>query len=450
MQKQGLDYKKTFLIGFGFFGISVMWTLYNSFVPIFLQAGNPLFDPKNAAGTNGFGLDPGPTGIVMTLDNVAAFFILPLIGLWSDRIWTRFGRRMPFILVLVPIAVVAFMAIPLAASLVPAELNGQTAQLGVPLALFMVVVGIFLLAMAGFRTPVIALMPDLTPSPLRSKANGVINLMGGVGTLAATLGAAALYRLGHGVPFLAGGALMILAAVVLFVFIKEPRELAEAAQEEKGLGVFRGVQRVPDESRRSLFLLMGAIFCWSVGYNAVETFLSSYGVNVLGMSPGQAALLLGAASLSFLIFAIPSGFIAGWLGRRRTIIIGLAIFGALLVANFFLKSKMLVWGVLGIGGMAWALVNINSLPMVVDIAASAADLGTYTGLYYLASQAAAVVGPIVNGYIVQWGGNNYNLIFVVTPAFFLLAILCMLGVTRGEAQPETKLSASDALSAVGD
>jgi MFS family permease len=430
-QKPRLDYKKTLLIGFGFFGISVMWTLYNAYVPIYLQAGHTGFD---AQGEIGFGLAPGLTGVIMTLDNIAAFFLLPLIGVWSDRIWTRFGRRMPFILVLAPVAIVAFLLIPIAVGMIPVELSGQVDQLGSQLAVFMLAVGLFLLAMASFRTPVIALMPDLTPSPLRSQANGIINLMGGVGTLIATLGSGLLYKMGRMTPFAFGGVLMAIAIVVLFLFVKERKELQVEAKEDEGLGALRGIRRISPEARRSLALLMGAIFCWFVGYNAVETFLSSYGVSELGMSPGTAPLLMGVASLAFLIFAVPSGYIAARFGRRRTIITGLAIFGALLVLNFFLRNPMLIWPIMAIGGMGWALVNINSLPMVVDISASDADLGTYTGLYYIASQLAAVVGPIVNGYIVEWGNNNYNLIFVATPAFFLLAILCMVGVTKGEAK----------------
>ncbi|MBN1259494.1 MAG: MFS transporter, partial [Anaerolineae bacterium] len=259
-------------------------------------------------------------------------------------------------------------------------------------------------------------------------------LMGGLGTVLATLGSGILYGLGRPVPFLFGGVLMAVAVAMLFFFVKERRETAMEVREDEGLGVLRGIKRVSAESRRSLFMLMGAIFCWFVGYNAVETFLSSYGVTVLGLSTGAAPLLLGAASITFLAFSIPSGYIAARLGRRRTIITGLAIFGVLLVANFFLRNATLVWPIMAIGGMGWALVNINSLPMVVDTAASDADVGTYTGLYYLASQAAAVVGPTLNGYIVEWGGGNYNLIFVVTPIFFLLAIFCMLGVTKGEAK----------------
>ena len=428
-----LDYKKTFLIGFGFFGISVMWTLYNAYVPIYLQSGSPTF---NAPGEVGFGLGAGLTGVIMTLDNIAAFFLLPLIGLWSDRVWTRFGRRMPFILVLAPIAIVAFILIPVTVQMIPPELSGQVDQLGTPLALFIIAIGVFLAAMACFRTPVVALMPDLTPSPLRSQANGVINLMGGVGTLIATLGSSFLYGMGRLVPFAFGGVLMGAAVLMLLFFVREPREFKTAAHEDEGLGALRGIKRISPEARRSLAFLMAAIFCWFVGYNAVETFLSSYGVSELGMSTGTAPLLLGVASLAFLAFAIPSGYIAARFGRRRTIISGLAIFGLLLVANFFLRNATLIWAVMAVGGIGWALVNINSLPMVVDISASDADLGTYTGLYYIAAQLAAVAGPMINGYIVEWGGGDYNLIFVVTPAFFALAILCMLRVTKGEAKTQ--------------
>ena len=351
-----LDYKKTFLIGFGFFGISVLWTLYNAYVPIYLQAGNPTFD---VPGEVGFGLGAGLTGVIMTLDNIAAFFLLPLIGVWSDRIWTRLGRRMPFILVLAPIAIVAFILIPVTVRMVPPELSGQVDRLGTPLSLFMIAIGVFLAAMAGFRTPVVALMPDLTPSPLRSQANGVINLMGGVGTLIATLGSSFLYGMGRMVPFVFGGVLMAAAVLMLLFFVREPRAFKAAAHEDEGLGALRGIRRVSPEARRSLAFLMGAIFCWFVGYNAVETFLSSYGVSELGMSIGTAPLLLGVASLAFLAFAIPSGYIAARFGRRRTIILGLMIFGVLLVANFFLRNATLIWPIMAIGGIGWALVNIN-------------------------------------------------------------------------------------------
>jgi len=433
-----LDWKKTFLLGFGFLGISVMWVLYNTYVPIYLQAGHPEFDAQQAARTLGFGLGPALTGFIMTLDNIAAFFIQPLVGMWSDRTYTRIGRRMPYIVVGAPIAVVAFALIPVAPMLIPEHLSGSLSQLAGPFALFIGAAGVMLLAMAAFRTPVIALMPDLTPSPLRSKANGVINLMGGVGGVLAFLAGGTLYKIYRPLPFWVGGAIMLGAAVVLLLTIKEPRELVEsAASSEESAGLrhlFEGLRGLPRENARSLTFLILAIFFWFVGYNAIETFFSSYGVSVLGVSEDTAGLLFSVAYITFILFSIPSGYIATRFGRRRTILEGLAIFGLLLAVVFFVPNLYVVAAALALGGMAWSLVNINSLPMVVDISPSETVLGTYTGLYYVAGTLAAVVGPILNGWIVEMAGFNYNLIFLVTPAFFALAILCMSAVTRGEAK----------------
>jgi len=432
---QKLDYRKTFLIGFGFLGTSIMWALYNTYVPIYLQAGNPAFDSQLAVQTFGFGLSATLTGFIMTLDNIAAFFIQPIMGAISDRTYTRIGRRMPYILIFAPIAVLAFVLIPLVPQMIPASLNGQVGQLGGLLALFIAALGVMLLAMAVFRTPVIALMPDLTPSPLRSKANGVINLMGGLGGVLAFLGGGLLYKILRPLPFWVGGAITLIAAAILFWKVKEPRKLVEsAARREEGMGVFRGLRNIPPENVRSLVLLILAIFFWFVGYNAIETFFSSYGVATLGVSESTAGMILSVAYITFIIFSIPSGFIATRFGRKRTIIVGLAIFAVLLAIAFFTPVVPVIVALLAVGGVAWSLVNINSLPMVVDISTSETVLGTYTGLYYVAGTLAAVVGPILNGWVIDLTGRNYNMIFLVTPGFFVLAILCMLGVTKGEAK----------------
>jgi len=433
--KLKLDYKKTFLIGFGFFGTSIMWALYNTYVPIYLQAGDPAFDTKLAVQTFGFGLSATLTGFIMTLDNIAAFFIQPIMGAISDRTYTRIGRRMPYIVICAPIAVLAFFLIPVFPQMIPAELNGQVGQLTGLFALFIAALGVMLLAMAVFRTPVIALMPDLTPSPLRSQANGVINLMGGLGGVLAFLGGGLLYKIYRPLPFWIGGAITLVAVAILFWKVKEPRELVEsAARREEGLGVFRGLRDIPPENVRSLVLLILAIFFWFVGYNAIETFFSSYGVATLGVSEATASMILSVAYVTFILFSIPSGFIATRFGRKRTIMVGLTIFAGLLVIAFFTPAVPVVIVLLAVGGLAWSLVNINSLPMVVDISTSEEVLGTYTGLYYVAGTLAAVVGPILNGWVIDLTGRNYNMIFFVTPAFFVLAIFCMLGVTKGEAR----------------
>ncbi len=430
-----LDYVKTFLIGFGFFGTSVMWKLYNDYVPIFLQAGNPAFETATKAA--GFGLGATWTGFIMTLDNIVALFLLPLIGMWSDRVWVRrLGRRRPFIVALAPISILAFLLIPLIVKAIPPSLTGMTADLRQPLAFFIAAVGVFITAMAGFRTPVVSLMPDLTPSPLRSQANGIINLMGGLGGVIITLVGAQLYALNIALPFIVAGVLMFVAVLMLVFFVKEPRELAGDAPEREldvGLNVFKSLGQIPTETRKSLLLLMLSIFLWFVGYNAIETFFTSYGVNVLGMPENRAALLGSVAYVTFILFAIPSGYVAARVGRKRTITLGLLIFAALLFVGYFIPNATVIGVLLGLGGLAWSLVNINSLPMVVDTAESDASIGTYTGFYYLASQLAAIVGPTLNGFFIERTAN-YGMVMLMPVIFFVLAALSMQGVTRGEAR----------------
>jgi len=292
-----------------------------------------------------------------------------------------------------------------------------------------------LLAMAAFRTPLIALMPDITPSPFRSKANGIINLMGGVGALLATFGGAVLYGFSIAAPFWVGAILLIVSALVVFWAIKEPNT-SDAVSDEEGRwwDTLKEVGAIPSEERRSLALLLAAIFAWFVGYNAIETFFTSYGTFRLGVAESTASLLLGFFSLTFIIFSVPGGMLAERLGRRRTILGGLVALTLLLVLASFLPNVYAIGAILFLGGIAWAMININSLPMVVDIAPDDRLLGTYTGLYYISGTLAAIVGPILNGWIIDASGKNYNTIFWVAPAFMLLAIGCMWFVTRGEAR----------------
>jgi len=251
----------------------------------------------------------------------------------------------------------------------------------------------------------------------------------------AFLGGGLLYKMYRPLPFWVAGGITLIAVAILFWKVKEPKKLVEsAAPREEGLGVFRGLRDIPPENVRSLVLLILAIFFWFVGYNAIETFFSSYAVTTLGVSESTASMILSAAYITFILFSIPSGFIATRFGRKRTIMIGLGIFAVLLMIAFFIPAVPAIVALLAVGGVAWSLVNINSLPMVVDISTSEEVLGTYTGLYYVAGTLAAVVGPILNGWVIDLTGRNYNMIFLVTPGFFVLAILCMLGVTKGEAK----------------
>lgn len=189
-----LNYGKTFLLGFGFFGVSVIWGVYNAFVPIFLS--------------EKFNIAPALIGAFMTLDNVAALFIQPPVGAWSDRVRTPLGRRIPFILVGAPISALAFGLIPVAAVL----------------PLFVACTSTLLLSAALWRTPVVALMPDITPSAFRSQANGIINFMGGVGTIIALQTGGMLYKMSPNFPFWLGSGLVLLAALIVYLFIEEPKD----------------------------------------------------------------------------------------------------------------------------------------------------------------------------------------------------------------------------------
>lgn len=410
-----LNYGKTFLLGFGFFGVSVIWGVYNAFVPLFLA--------------NKFDLSPIWIGFFMTLDNIAALLIQPPVGAWSDRLRTPIGRRMPFILIGAPIGAIAFGLIPLAAVL----------------PLFVACTSTLLLSMAFWRTPVIALMPDITPSKFRSQANGVINFMGGIGAIVSFLIGASLYEINTAYPFWLGSILVIVSSLLVFIFIKEPKDF-EVSEEKPSM--ITSLKEVLRDSDKSALRILLAIFFWFLGYNAVEAFFTLYANKHLGLPEADGARLLGQLSLLFVLFALPSGYIAGRIGRRITIMIGITLMTLLLLGIFFLPketlttyvTKLPVLGVvpviglfLMLAGIAWACININSLPMVVDMT-DASRLGTFTGLYYLFSTLAAIAGPNVNGWIIELSGNNYNATMMIAPFFFIMAFIMMIGVKRGEAQ----------------
>jgi Na+/melibiose symporter-like transporter len=418
------SYGKIFLLGFGFFGVSVIWGVYNAFVPIFLA--------------NKFGLEAAFIGFFMTLDNIAALFIQPPVGAWSDRLRTPIGRRLPFILVGAPITALAFGLIPLAAVL----------------PLFVACTSTLLLSAALWRTPVVALMPDVTPSAKRSQANGIINFMGGIGTIIALQTGGMLYNLSPAFPFWLGSALVVVAALIVFLFVKEPKEYMESNEPQPSM--FASLREILNDADKSGTRILFAIFFWFLGYSAVETFFTLYAQEHLGISAGDGATLLSVFPLLFVLFAIPSGFIAARTGRRVAISIGLIVVAIVLALFYILPAATLLTplaplplvgiplteggarmltvagAMLIFGGIGWAFVNINSLPMVVELT-TAARLGTFTGLYYLFSTLSAIVGPNVNGWAIQLTGNNYNVIMLIAPFFMLTALVLMLGVRRGEA-----------------
>lgn len=382
--------KKTWLLGLGFFSISLTWALYNAFVPLFLS--NYL---KSAA----------MIGFMMTIDNYFAMFLQPWIGHRSDKTTTRFGRRMPYLLIGMPLGAVFATLIPLHTGFVT-------------LVLFMVLMN---LSMSLFRSPTVALMPDITPEQKRTKANGIINFMGGIGSVLAFGIGSKLYDISSGMPFLFAGIIMLGSMFILKAVIKEPVTLinAEAAQPRKPI-------RIKEQLDKTTVFILGAIFFWFVAYQGVEALFTLYGTKYIGMTESQASFSLTFFSLAFLLFALPSGWLGAKFGKKRIIFIGVlglfVIFGSLI----FVDSPLLLRILLIVGGIFWACININSYPWIVSTGTEE-SIGTRTGIYYFVSSLAAVSSPPLLGLVIDVYG--YPALFISASLGMLMALLCLLGAS---------------------
>lgn len=395
-----LDYKKTFVLGLGFFSASIIWPIYNNYVPIMLES---------------YVQSGVLIGAIMTIDNLFAVIFQPLFGALSDKTNTRYGRRMPYLLVGVPLAAIFCALIPSATSLMA-------------LMSFIIIMNF---AMSIYRAPTVALMPDVTPSPLRSKANGVINFMGGLAAVMAYGLGGLLYKRDQAYPFYMASVVMVLALIVLYMFIQEPEQTEVEKAEEEG----QRAKAKDVAQNRSLILLLFAIFFWFTGFNVVETFFSLYGQHILGIDPSDSSLILTTFSLTFLVFAIPAGLIGSKIGRKKTILIGIVGILFVFIPLIFTENILLITILLIVGGVFWACININSYPMVVEMAGKG-KTGAYTGYYYFFSSSAAIISPILFGWVKDIVGS-YEPLFIYSCICFIAALMCMLFVRHGDAVKET-------------
>lgn len=394
------SYGQIFVIGLGFFIISVGWALYNGLMPLMLR------EYIDSSATR---------GAIMGIDNLANLILLPIIGAYSDRINTRFGKRLPFLMIGMPLAALFLLLLP------------NFMNLWTLLALAMG----FLLSMTLFRSPTVAMMPDVTPSEKRSQANGIINFMGGVGSLIAFLFLAKLYDTSKPLPFYIAAGLMILV-FFLFIFISkyiipQRNQVASTMEEMPLFDVFRGVKQILFNKDRTMLFLLLAIFFWFIGYSGVEAQFTTFGFENYGLSEGDATFLLGLFSLTFIIFAIPSGFLAKKWGRARTIQIGLLLLSLVFIAIFLVDSVSMTRILLLVGGISWALINIHSYPMVVDMTTEA-KIGLYTGIYYLFSSLSHMVGPAIIGLFMDFFGNRS--MFVASVGFMIVALFFITRVHK--------------------
>lgn len=431
-----LDNKRTILTGFAFLSICAFWQMYNSIVPLIL--------------TNTFHLNETYSGAIMAADNVLALFLLPLFGAISDRTSTKIGKRMPFILFGTGLAIILMNLLPMIDNSYAAA-PGSFKTIS-----FVVVLGLLLVAMGTYRSPAVALMPDITPKPLRSKGNAIINLMGALGGVIYLGVAAVMYpnskvaglaHVNYQPLFMVVSAIMFVAVAVLFLTIKEPRLVAEQQELERQHPEWNlaeddgsGNETLPKPVKKSLIFLLSSICLWFIGYNAVETWFTTYVSQVMGQALGGASTCLLIATGGAVVSYIPIGIIASRVGRKRTIMAGIILLAACFGLGYFLTTayssiNLIMFIVFALVGLAWAAINVNSLPMVVEMCRGS-DIGRFTGYYYTFSMVAQVVTPIVAGSLMRH--VSYTVLFPYAALFVALSFVTMIFVKHGDNKPEAK------------
>ncbi|MBI9108467.1 MAG: MFS transporter [Spirochaetales bacterium] len=442
--KEGMKayYGITFLIGIGFFTMGLMDPLYDTYVPMFLS--NYLSSDSLVGG-------------IMGIDNIFAILLIPIISAVSDRTRTRIGRRMPYIIVLLPAAAVFFSLLPGAALK--------------SLAFLIICIFFLNLFKQAVRGPVVALMPDIIPGEYRSEANGVINTMGGIAAIVGTVALAKLYDVkvriplfGDSIvpftngaagsestyigklPFVISALLVLLAVILLFVFVKEKKNPLNS-EEEAATPIMKSLKLIFTAKDKSAFFILLSLLFWFIGYQGVLPWVGIYSKEFLGLSPGTAALSSGMVGIAYALCAIPSGIIAHRVGRKKAIRFSLVVIAVVMLLLFLhhpvttalglshSAQYMSFWALLFIFGMFWVSIVTNSFPMLWQMA-TYTDMGIYTGLYYFFSQAAGIVAPILTGGLRDLFGDR--IIFINAAVFMMIAFVMMGKVNKGEAESLAK------------
>lgn len=427
-----LDNKRTVLVGFAFLSICAFWQMYDNLIPKIL--------------TETFGIGESLSGVVMAADNVLALFLLPLFGSLSDKCKSPLGRRRPFILFGTLAAVALMIGLPLMTD------SYHAAPASWKVVCFISMLGLLLVAMGTYRSPAVALMPDVTPKPLRSKANAIINLMGALGGIIYLIITTFLYKTSAEVYasyfplFAIVGGIMLAALAVIMLLVNEPKLVAKQMEYEKLhpednlTEVTEKGETLPGAVKRSLVFLLVSIALWYVGYNGVTTWFSTYATRSWGMTLGQANTCLTIATAGAIVSYIPVGNVASRIGRRKTIRFGTLLlsgsfFGAFAFTMISSSFSPLLYGLFALVGVAWAAINVNSLPMVVEMCRGS-EVGKFTGLYYTFSMTAQIVTPIVAGWLLEH--VDYKTLFPYAAFFVLCSFLTMGAVRHGDNKVEAK------------
>ena len=452
-----LNYKRTVLVGFAFFLISAFWQAYDAIVPLIL--------------TNHFGLPQTASGAIMSLDHVLAVFLLPIFGALSDKVNTKNGKRTPFIFFGSIAAIISFICLTfidnyqiarLRANGIPESVMGgadtdailkETLDMTLenPWALvgFIGLLLVVLLSMATFRSPAVALMPDVTLKPLRSKGNAIINLMGTAGgisvlVLGMIFGTSKDKYMKYTGYVAAVCAIMALGLVIFLLTVKEKRWAEEMKAESAKLGLDAPVDEAQPKGERalskpefkSLLLILASVALWYVGYNSITSKYSVYAENILHFDFNFTLII---AQVAAIISYIPVGMISSKFGRRKTILAGIIILATAFFAGNFITSnspEFIMMPIFILAGIGWATINVNSFPMVVELARGG-DVGKYTGYYYTASMSAQIVAPIVSGLLYDLFTMRV-MFFAFGTIFVALSFITMFLVKHGDSAPERR------------
>ncbi len=415
-----LNYKRTVFVGLAFMSLSAFWQVYDTVIPLILEST--------------FGMTNTNIGVVMALDNVLALFMLPIFGKLSDATRTHIGRRMPYILVGSFIAICVMFLMPIGES----QNN---------LVLFLVGLGLSLIAMAIYRSPAVALMPDVTPKPLRSKGNAIINLMGATGGILMLITMSVFPTTGQNPMYLQVfvvlGVVMAMCIALLFWKIKEPLCVEIMKQESEAAGIYKkedendsvetNHKKLPKPVFKSLLFILASIFLWFFGYNAVVSTFSRYASTILG---GNYANVLLACTAAAILAYLPVGIISSNIGRKKTILIGIVMLATAFTAGIFFTSITLTVYIFFIfAGFGWAFINVNSYPMVVELSGGY-DVGKYTGYYYTVSMSAQILTPILSGWLMD--EISMRILFPYATFFVIASFITMLFVKHGDSKPKPK------------
>lgn len=468
-----LNYKRVLLVGMAFFLISAFWQAYDAIIPLIL--------------TNHFGLKQSMSGAVMSMDNVLAVFMLPIFGAFSDKVSTKYGKRKPFIFVGTIIAVISFIcltfidnyqlmkivndvpeaskAAALAVMKNPSLFVGSIAAQGItddlilektfeftlsnplPIIGFIVTLLLVLLAMATFRSPAVALMPDVTVKPLRSKANAIINLTGTAGGIIVLgLGMVFATSKNHYMQYtgyiMAVCAVMLIGFIVFMLFVKENKWAKEMEEDTKKYKLEDEPQAEGEKRKlskpelKSLLLILASVALWYIGYNSITSKYSVYATNILHFDFNFTLIVAQAAAI---VSYIPVGIVATKIGRRKTILAGVLMLASAFAIGLLITPttpQFIMYPVFALAGIGWATINVNSFPMVVELAKTG-DVGKYTGYYYTASMSAQIIAPIISGFLYDGLGMRYTF-FSFGAIFVIFSFVTMFFVKHGDAKPAQK------------